>query len=201
MRGKLTVLGAAVAATLSGCSAVTTGVTATPAPAGPAPAGPTGPMRVIAVATPKARTGAPGLATTGSNWPAITKSLTGYGQWLLGNPDPSRIANVAMPGCGMADLLGRQVGGLLDSGTYVRTTAPVITRVTGPSAPANGTVALSVVAGRAAEPVLSRANGTTITTIAPVAPAVLAVTLAQGSDKKWRLCEVTGPDGSEVPLL
>jgi hypothetical protein len=200
MRGKLALLGAAVAATLSGCAAVTTGVTATPA-AAPAPARPAGPMREIALATPKARAGAPGLATTGSNWLSITRSLTGYGQWLLGNPDPSRIANVAMPGCGMADLLGRQVGGLLDSGTYVWTSAPAITRVTGPSAPANGTVALSVVAGRAAEPVLSGANSTTITTIAPLAPTVLAVTLAQGSDKKWRLCDVTGPDGSEVPLL
>ncbi|MFI6071543.1 hypothetical protein ACIA5C_08130 [Actinoplanes sp. NPDC051343] len=200
MRGKLAVLGVAVVATLSGCSAVTASATATPTTAPKATASPT-PMRVIAVATPKAHTGAPGLGTTGSNWQSIVKSLTGYGQWLLGNPDPSMTGNVAMPGCGMSGRLGQQVSGLLNSNTYVQAVAPVITQVVGPSAPAGNTVGLIVVAGRAAEPVLGQKKGTVITTIAPYAPTTLSVTLTKGSDSKWRLCEVTGPDGAPAPLL
>jgi len=200
MRGKLAGLGVAVVATLSGCSAVTGSVTATSTTAPKAAASP-GPMTVIAVATPKAHSGAPGLATTGTNWMSIMKSLTGYGQWLLGNPDPSMIGNVATPGCGMSDLLGRQVSGLMNSNTYVQTVAPVITQVIGPSATTNNTVGLAVVASRSAEPVVSQTKGTTITTIAPYAPTTLSVTLDKGSDNKWRLCEVTGPDGAEATLL
>lgn len=194
MRGKLAVIGVAVAATLSGCSAVRSGVTTTEAAKAPRVNASPSPMRVIRIATPKAHTGAPGLSTTGSNWKSIVTSLTGYGQWLLGNPDPSMIANVATPGCAMANLLGQQVNGLLNSGTYVRTVTPAITQVVGPSAaPATGTVGLAVVASRAAEPVLSQKKGTTITTVAPYAATTLTVTLNQGSDKKWRLCEVSGP--------
>jgi hypothetical protein len=73
--------------------------------------------------------------------------------------------------------------------------------VVGPSAATNGTVGLAVVASRAAEPVLSQKKGTTVTTIAPYGPTTLTVTLAQGSDKKWRLCEVTGPTGAAASLL
>jgi hypothetical protein len=200
MRGKLAVIGVAVVATLSGCSTVTTSVTTT-STAAPSATATASPMKVIPVATPKAHTGAPVLATTGSSWMSIVKSLTGYGQWLLGNPDPSMIGNVATPGCGMSDLLGRQVSGLVNSDTYVQTVAPVITQVLGPSAATNGSVGLAVVAGRAAEPVMSQAKGTTITTIAPYAPTTLNVTLDKGSDNKWRLCDVTGPDGTEATLL
>jgi hypothetical protein len=200
MRGKLAVLGVAVAATLSGCSVVTTSVTPTSTATPKATASPS-PMKVIAVATPKAHAAAPGLATTGANWQSIVKSLTGYGQWLLGNPDPSMIANVATAGCGMSDLLGLQVNGLLNSNTYIQTTAPTITQVLGPSAATTGTVKLAVVASRAAEPVLSQKKSTTITTVGPYAPTILSVTLDKGSDNKWRLCEVTTPDGAEAPLL
>jgi hypothetical protein len=108
---------------------------------------------------------------------------------------------VATAGCGMSNLLAQQVGGLINSDTYVQTAAPSITQVVGPSAATGGTVALAVVASRAAEPVLSQNKGTTITTIAPYAPTTLNVTLDLGSDNKWRLCDVTGPDGSEAPLL
>jgi hypothetical protein len=205
MRGKLALLGVAVVATLSGCSALTggtTGATATTAPT-PAASGTPSPMQVIAVSTPKAHTGAPALSTTGSSWKTIVTSLTGYGQWLLGNPDPSLVGNIATPGCGQAALLGRQVTGLINSNTYVRTSPPVITQVLGPSAaPANGTVALTVVASRPAEPVLSQAkSGLTVTTIAPYGATALLVTLNKGTDNKWRLCDVTAPDGTEAPLL
>jgi hypothetical protein len=202
MRGKLSVLGVAVVATLSGCSALTGSVTTTSAAtAAPKVNASPSPARVITVATPKAHSGAPGLSTTGSNWQSIVKSLTGYGQWLLGNPDPSMVANVATPGCGMANLLGQQVNGLINSNTYVQTSAPTITQVVGPSASTSGTVSVAVVASRAAEPVLSQKKGTTITTIAPYAPTTFNVTLSQGSDKKWRLCEAAGPDGAQAPLL
>jgi hypothetical protein len=201
MRGKLAVIGVTAVATLSGCSAVTAGAAATPT-ATPKAGGKPTPMKVIAVSTPKAHAGAPGLSTTGTNWMSIVKSLTGYGQWLLGNPDPSMIANVAAPGCAVADSLGLQVSGLLNSNTYVQTAAPTITQVVGPSAAAaDGTVGLRVVAGRGAETVLSQKKGATITTIAPYGPTTLSVTLSLGSDRKWRLCEVTGPEGTAAPLL
>ena len=202
MRAKLAVIGVAAAAALSGCSALTGSVTATSATPAPSASASPSPMRVVAVATPKAHSGAPGLATTGSNWMAIMKSLTGYGQWLLGNPDPSLVPNVATPGCGQANLLGQQVNGLLTSGTYVQTAAPTLTQVVGPSAAAaNGTVGLIVVASRAAEPVLTQKKGATVNTIAPYGSTTLSVTLDKGSDSKWRLCEITGPDGAEAPLL
>jgi hypothetical protein len=191
MRGKLAVIGVAAAAALSGCSAAASTSTTTETPKSSSSLGP---MRVIAVATPKAHTGAPGLSNTGSNWQSIVTSLTGYGQWLLGNPDPSMVANVATPGCAAANDLGQQVNGLINSDAYVKTVAPVITQVAGPSAaPTGGTVGLTVVASRAAEPVISQKKGTTITTIAPYAPTTFTVTLNQGSDSKWRLCEVSGP--------
>ena len=204
MRGKLALLGVAVVATLSGCSALTGGATGTGATTAgtPSAAGTPSPMRVIAVATPKAHTGAPGLSTAGSSWKTIVTSLTGYGQWLLGNPDPSLVGNVATPGCGQAALLGRQVNGLINSGTYVQTSATVLSQVVGPSAAPTGTVGLTVVASRAAEPVLSQTrSGVTVTTIAPYGATTLTVTLNKGTDNKWRLCDVTEPDGTEAALL
>ena len=204
MRAKIVLVGVAVVATLSGCSALSGGGTSATATTGATPTVSTSasPMRVISVVTPKARTGAPGLATTGASWLPIMKSLTGYGQWLLGNPDPALVGNVTTPGCGMANLLGQQVNGLLTSSTYVQTTAPVITQVIGPSPATASTVRLTVVASRAAEPVLSQnKSGVTVSTIAPYAPTTFAVTLNKGADNKWRLCDVTAPDESAATLL
>jgi hypothetical protein len=203
MRAKLVLVGVAVVATLSGCSALTGGgASATATAATPTVSKSPSPMRVIPVVTPKARTGAPGLGTTGNSWLPIMKSLTGYGQWLLGNPDPALVGNVATPGCGMANLLGQQVDGLLISSTYVRTTAPVITQVVGPSPATAGTVGLTVVASRVAEPVLSQKKpGVTVTTIAPYAPTTFTVTLDKGADGRWRMCDVTAPDESDATLL
>jgi hypothetical protein len=204
MRAKLVLIGVAVVATLSGCSALTGGGTSATATTGATPqvsVSPS-PMRVISVVTPKAKSGAPGLATTGSSWMPIMKSLTGYGQWLLGNPDPSLVGNVAAPGCGMSNLLGQQVNGLLNSSLYVQTTAPVITQVIGPSPATTSTVGLTVVAGRVAEPVLSeKKSGVTVTTIAPYPATTFTVTLSKGADSKWRMCDVTAPDESDATLL
>jgi hypothetical protein len=204
MRGKLAVLGVATVAALSGCSALTGGSASATATTGatPATSGSPSPMRVISVTAPAARSGAPALSTTGSNWKSIMTSLTGYGQWLLSSPDPSLVANVATPGCGMSTLLTQQINGLLNSNAYAKTTAPTITQVVGPAATTGGTVGLKMVASRAAEPVIStKKSSVTITTIVPYGATVFTVTLDKGSDSKWRLCDVTTADGSEATIL
>jgi hypothetical protein len=79
--------------------------------------------------------------------------------------------------------------------------------VVGRSPATTGTVVLTVVAGRAAEPVVSRSGGKTITTFAPYAPGALHVTLNKGADNRWRFCDVqsigdmTSPDDPSVPLV
>ena len=208
MRAQLAVLGVALTAALSGCSALTGGaVPATPTSAAPAVSLSPSPMRVVAIATPKPRTVAPGLANTGSSWLPIVTSLSGYGQWLLGNPDPALVGNVATPGCGMANLLTQQINGLLTSKAYVQTSPATISQVVGPSPGTTSTVVLTVVAGRAAEPVVSRAGGKTITTFAAYAPEALRVTLNKGADNRWRFCDVqskadmASPDDPSVPLV
>jgi hypothetical protein len=76
----------------------------------------------------------------------------------------------------------------------------VITQVAGPSAATGNSVALTVVASRAAEPVVSSKSAkTTVTTFAAAPRTTLTVTLDKGTDGKWRLCEVTG--SSSTPLL
>jgi len=208
MRAQLAVLGVTLTAALSGCATLTgAAVTATPAPAKPSASASPRPMRVVSIAIPKPRSAAPGLANTGSSWMPIVKSLSAYGQWLLGNPDPALVGNVATPGCGMATLLTQQVNGLLTSKAYVRTTPATISQVVGPSPATTSTVVLTVVAGRAAEPVVSRAGGKPITTFAPYAPGTLHVTLDKGADSRWRFCDVqpiagaASPDDPSVPLI
>src|SRR4051794_18807500 len=77
-----------------GCAAspttVTAGGTTTPRPRVSAT-----PARVITIATPKARTAPPALKNTGTSWPAILASLSAYGQWVLANPDPAKLAPIA----------------------------------------------------------------------------------------------------------
>jgi hypothetical protein len=63
---------------------------------------------VVTVAAPKPKTAAPALKTTGTAWPALLASLSGHGQRVLANPDPSKLADVAQPGCAMYNLLSRQ---------------------------------------------------------------------------------------------
>jgi hypothetical protein len=202
MRRMFALVGVGLTAVLSGCGALTGTTTDFSVSASAAPKVSTSPspMRVVPVATPKAKTGAPSLATSGSNWKSIVTSLSGYGQWLLTNPDPSLVPNVATPGCDMANLLTQQLTGLITSNTYVQTSAPVITQVVGPSGATGTTVTVTVVASRAAEPVLSEKNvKTTVTTFAATPQTTLSVTLDKGTDSKWRFCQVSG--GSSVPLL
>lgn len=204
MRRLLAVLGVALAATTTGCATTATVTAATPAAkvsASPVPA------KVITVATPKPATPAPAVANTGTAWLPILTSLSAYGQWLLANPDPALIGAIATPGCGVATMLTGQLTGLLGSRTYVRTSPVVITSVLAPAPAANGAVTLVVVAGRPAEPVLSRVGAKTVATFAAFPPSVLEVTLDQGADQRWRFCTIqasgdpTGDTDASVPLI
>jgi hypothetical protein len=204
-------VGGVLLAALAGCSALL-GPAATPAtPVHPAPSYP---VPVLTVATPKPRSAAPALRTTGVAWPAVLASLSGYGQWLLANPDPALIGNVAMPGCSMYNLISRQATALLRDQAYLQPAAPVFGPVTGPS-PAPGATAavlgnevtLDVTATRPLEAVLSRAGGTPISSFDALPQTTLQITLFRPADNKWRFCTVnaaadTGAgDDPPVPLL
>jgi hypothetical protein len=205
-------LSGAVLLALTGCSALP-GYVAAPAPsASPAPT-PTTSLQVRTVATPKPSSAAPALKTTGAAWPAILASLAGYGQWLLANPDPALVGNIAEPGCAMANLITQQAAALLDEHAYLKPSPPTFGTVTRPS-PAPGSTAavlgnevlLNVTASRPQEAVVSR-NGKPITVFAAMPSTPLQITLFRAADSKWRLCMVDAlsdsgaPDDPSVPLL
>jgi hypothetical protein len=199
-------VGAVLLGALTGCSTLLGTSAAVPS----ASAAPQASYKVsaVTVSTPKPRTAAPALKTTGSAWPAILASLAGYGQWVLANPDPAKVADVAQPGCAMYDLLSQQTTALFEEKAYLKPSAPVFTLVTGPSpAPAGNEVDLDVTVTRAAEPVLSQSKATVISTFTALPAIPLEITLYQGTDKKWRFCTVnawsdTGAaDDPSVPLL
>lgn len=203
MRTAIVIVGLGVSA-LSGCAVAGTAATTAPAPrASVSP----GPVRAVTVAVPKATTPAPALRNTGTSWLPIVTSLSAYGRWLLANPDPALVGNVATPGCAVANMLAEQINGLLASGAYVKTSPAVISSVLGPS-PATGTeVDLDVVAARPAEPVVSRTGGRTISAFDAFPQQTVQVTLDLGADKRWRLCAVQSsadegaPDDPSVPLV
>jgi hypothetical protein len=213
MRGRV-VLGAMSAVValggLSGCAVL--GLGPTPATSGApasskAPGSPKALPVLSGITTPKPKTAAPGLATTGAAWLPILTSLSGYGQWLLANPDPALIANIATPGCPMSDLIGPQLAALLRENAYVRTSPVAFTTAIGPSPVAGTRITLTITASRVAEPVLSRTTNIVITTYAPLPPTNVVVTLDKGTDGRWRLC-TANPQGDSgdagdpsVPLL
>jgi hypothetical protein len=199
---------AVVLSSLTGCTAL--GVGGGPGPSATTSAVPfsSKPVPLLSgVATPKPKTSAPALQTTGSAWVPILTSLSGYGQWLIAHPDPALIGNIAAPGCAMSDVLGLQLSALLDENAYVKTSPVAITNVVGPSPAIGSPVLVTATASRAAEPVLSRAKGTVITTYDAVPPTKLVITLDKGADSRWRLCTVQSlydsGDSSDpsVPLL
>ena len=149
------------------------------------------PARVTTITTPKARTAPPALKNTGTSWPAILASLSAYGQWVLANPDPAKVAMIAVPGCGVANLLSEQTDGLLGSRTHVQPGLVVFNTVTGPSPVPAGTdtVILDVTASRPGEPVLDH-QGKQISTFGPLPQTSLQITLNRGRDQKWRFCTV-----------
>ncbi|MGA5299756.1 hypothetical protein ACPCHT_07485 [Nucisporomicrobium flavum] len=139
--------------------------------------------------------------------------MSGYGQWLLANPNPALVGKVAAPGCGMANLLSRQLQGLLGDRASAVPKPPVFGPVTGPSAVTGASaplpgdrVILDVVASRPAEPVIGR-SGKVLGQIAALPATALEITLDRGSDGRWRFCTVnavadTGdPEDPSVPLL
>jgi hypothetical protein len=201
-------VGGVLLAALAGCSALpgAAAAPATPVPSYTVP--------VLTVATPKPRSAAPALKTTGVAWPAVLASLSGYGQWLLANPDPALVGNVATPGCSMYNLISQQATALLRDQAYLQPAAPVFGPVTGPS-PAPGATAavlgnevtLDVTATRPLEAVLSRAGGMRISSFDALPQSTLQITLFRPADNKWRFCTVnaqadTGAgDDPSVPLL
>jgi hypothetical protein len=206
-------VGGMLLAGLAGCSALL-GAAATPAVSASAAPAPSYTVSVVNVATPKPRTAAPTLTTTGSAWPAILASLSAYGQWVLANPDPALVGNVATPGCSMYDLTSQQTTALLEEQAYLKPSAPVFSLVTGPSPTAGSTTAvlgnqvtLSVTASHSAEPVVSRKKSIQIAEFGALAPTRLLITLFRGTDNKWRFCTVTASadtgaaDDPTIPLL
>jgi hypothetical protein len=210
-----TAVGGALLAALAGCSALP-GFAATPAPSPAAPAAPAGsatPARVVTIATPKPRTAPPALTNAGVAWPAILASLSGYGQWLLANPDPALAGTVAAPGCAMANFISQQATSLLADNAYLKPVPAVFGTISGPS-PAPGSTAavlgskvtLDVTASRPAETVVSR-SGKPITAFDPLPLTLLQITLYRGADNKWRFCTVDAmadagtPDDPSVSLL
>lgn len=208
-------LGAMLAIGLSGCAVLTeTTEVVTPDAPDTVAITPAEPAERLTIDIPKPRTTAPALKTTGTAWPTILASLSGYGQWLLANPDPDKVADVAEPGCAMANHLARQVQGLLASRTYLKPSPPQFATVTGPTADTETTAApghtitignkvtLDVTASRPSRPVISR-TGQQITTVAPLPQTRLQITLHRGADNKWRFCTVTAMTAatSSVSLL
>jgi hypothetical protein len=172
---------------------------------------PADPVERVTIALPEPRSAAPGLRTTGTAWKTILPSLAGYGQWILANPDPAKVGDVATPGCAAANQLSRQVAGLLGSKAYLKPAAPVFEAVTGPTPTEGATdaavgnrVILTVIASRPSEPVLSR-TGQQVSTVAPLQRTRLKITLDRGADNKWRFCTITAPYAPDaslpVPLL
>lgn len=189
------------------CAALLTGCAATPPASGPATPAPSWTVRVLTAAPIKPKTPAPALKITGTAWPAILASLSGYGGWLLANPDPSLVAAVATPGCAMYDLLSQQVTALHDENAYVTPSPPVFGLIVGTSPAVTNEMTLDVTASRPAEPVLAGPQATVISSFAALPPTSLRITLVRGADTKWRFCTVDATtdsgDGNDpsVPLL
>lgn len=211
MRTVATALAGALALSgLSGCAVLGLSAPATPGASAAASAAPASPSPVPVlpgIVTPKPKTAAPALATAGTAWQPILTALSGYGQWLLANPDPALVANVATPGCAAAGALSRQLGALLVENAYVQTSPVSIVAVVGPAAAIGTRVRVTAVAARAAEPVLSRRKNTPIMTFGPLPATALSITLDRGADSKWRLCTVSrqsadgAPADATVPLV
>jgi hypothetical protein len=187
----------------AGCSVVPGFAATPPAPSASAAPAPTTPVRVLTIAVPKPRTAAPALKTTGTAWPAILASLSGYGQWVLANPDPALVGNVAEPGCAAATLVSQQAAALLRDRAYLQPSPPVFATVNGPTGTAvavlGNQVTLDVTASRPSEPVLSRTGKKPVTGFGALPLTALRITLFRAADKKWRLCAVDPIPGAAVP--
>lgn len=197
----------ASACALTGCAAFSS--TTTTASVTPTTSATPGPTSTFVQTAPPANSSAPGLSNTGSNLSTVVASLIKYGQWLITNPDPDKVANVAAPGCAASNDLIRQTKSLVDQGAYVTTTAPTVTAVQWPSpSPSASAVVLgdeavvTIQVSRPAEAVTMRtqAKGTNVLSYLPALKATtVRIALFRGTDKKWRFCEVTTPTDSALP--
>ncbi|MFI1988455.1 hypothetical protein [Actinoplanes sp. NPDC020271] len=189
----------ASACALTGCAAFASTTATVP----PTSAATPGPVSTFVRTAPPANSIAPGLANTGSTLPTVVASLIKYGQWLIANPDPDKVGNVAAPGCAASNDLIRQTTSLVDQGAYVTTVTPTVTAVQWPSpvpsvssAPLGDEAVVTIRASRPAEALTMRTEGKE-TQVLSYLPALNATTvrisLFRGTDKKWRFCEVTTP--------
>lgn len=213
-----TAMGALLITALTGCAVTTeTAAVVDTAAEVVAPVA-AAPVEQLAVEIPKARTGAPALRNTGLDWQPILQSLTAYGQWILANPNPDKVADIAAPGCAYAQLTARQVQGLLGSNAYLQPSKPTFLIVTGPTeeaieqeateeateetatTPIGNNVTLTVAVNRAAEPVVNN-SGNEVTSFPALRQAQLHITLVRDADNKWRFCTVTPVTGtSDKPV-
>ncbi|MBM2622407.1 lipoprotein [Actinoplanes sp. LDG1-06] len=146
---------------------------------------------------------APVLANTGDDWPAVVGSLIAYGQWLLSAPDPALASKVTTPGCAGAESLTEELASLVDQDARVRTSAVVLTSITGPSSPAGDRVVVRFQASRPAEPVVVRSHSGLSPSARTIwledrpqlAPTTFRVTLTRNDDQAWRFCTVTDTAG------
>jgi hypothetical protein len=189
-------IGVAALTGLAGCAA-TTANAATPA-ASVSP----GPVTTGTPAPAAPTSAAPALKNTGTAWPTVLGSMIAYGQWLLANPNPALATTIAEPGCAAANDLTAELQSLVDQNAYVRPIAPVLTLVIGPSPSGTSTVGsqttVQITATRASEPILGRKTKSTTRVLsnrAQLPTTSLSVTLLLGTDKHWRFCTITDPNG------
>ncbi|MEV6342629.1 hypothetical protein [Actinoplanes sp. NPDC051851] len=186
---------------LAGCSALTASTTSTSVT--PQTSATPGPTSTFVQTAPPSTTSAPTLANTGTNMSVVVASLIKYGQWLLTNPDPSKVTNMAEPGCAAANQLIAQTRSLIDQDAYVTTTTPTVTNwqyaSPAPSSSATSVVSPTTVTlrmSKVAEPVTPRSatSSTTVTSYLPALPSTtVQIVLNKGTDGKWRICQVSTP--------
>jgi hypothetical protein len=215
-----TAMGALLITALTGCAVTTDTTAVVDTAADVAAPKAAAPIEQLTPEIPKARTGAPALRNTGLNWQPILQALTAYGQWILANPNPDKVTDIAAPGCAYAQLTARQVTGLLGSNAYLQPSKPTFLSVTGPTeetteqepsgenetteeivaTPIGNNVTLTVTVNRAAEPVVNT-SGKEITSFPALQQAQLHITLVRDADNKWRFCTVTPVNGrSDKPV-
>ncbi|MBL7260203.1 hypothetical protein [Paractinoplanes lichenicola] len=209
---RLTAVGAATLGTLAGCAATSANASTVPTP-GTTSASPGPVTSGLATAAPPT-SAAPGLVNTGTAWPKVIPSMIAYGQWLIANPNPALATTITQPGCASANALTAQLQSLVEQRAYVKTAAPTLTYVSGPTGTAAGNpVTVDIQLTRPAEQILSHTATSTVkgdkTVVlsdrAQLPPTSLHLSLWLGADKKWRFCDiadaVNDPDGEAITTL
>jgi len=195
------VLLAVVSPGLAGCSMIstltgsTTTTTTTTTTKGSSAAGAT--ASPVPSATPRPPTTPAPPLSTGNSWAVVVPQLLTYGQWVLANPDPSLVPNVAAPGCSFDSVLSLQTQSLLNRAAFLQPSQLSVLSIQAPGTPVGAETTIAIEASRRSEQYVD-ASGTssTGTLVAALPPTYFDVTLDLGSDKQWRICSITEP---EVP--